>query len=151
VAAHAIDNDHGIDRENSIILNQEDDFFKRRIKEAILIKFVSFRRKNLLLLSLPTIVKDLVKYGNHDPQGSHQPQIVSYQSCSHLFQCTHTFLHPVPKSASNTNTTICPNHYHFTFPTDRKDDRFNHLSRVIKYTSQGVFSEPPGSPLLAFY
>jgi len=24
---------------------------------------------NLLLPSLPTIVKDLVKYGNHDPQG----------------------------------------------------------------------------------
>jgi len=38
VAAHAIDNDHGIDWENSIILNQEDNFFKRRIKEAILIQ-----------------------------------------------------------------------------------------------------------------
>ena len=34
-AAHAIDNNHGIDWENRIILNQEDNFFKRRIKEAI--------------------------------------------------------------------------------------------------------------------
>jgi len=38
VAVHAIDSDHGIDWENSIILNQEDNFLKRRIKEAILIQ-----------------------------------------------------------------------------------------------------------------
>ena len=44
--------DHGIDWENSIILNQEDDF-KRRIKEAILIqKRDNFNRDIGLAVSL---------------------------------------------------------------------------------------------------
>lgn len=42
-----------------------------------------------------------------------QPQIVSYQSCSHMFQCIQTFLHISTKehSALHTHTTICMHHY----------------------------------------